>query len=53
MSAACVRCIRIRRRRQVASRKPLNEIKTMRDDAAAVEKESEAIKARYSKIFHV
>ena len=25
----------------------------LRDDAAAVEKEGEAIKARYSKIFHV
>ena len=39
--------------KEKAGRKPLNEIKTMRDDAAAVEKESEAIKARYSKIFHV
>jgi iron(III) transport system substrate-binding protein len=34
-------------------RKPLKEIKTMKDDPAAVEKESEAIKAHYSKIFHV
>jgi hypothetical protein len=25
----------------------------MRDDAAAVEREGDAIKARYSKIFHV
>jgi len=39
--------------KEKAGRKPLKEIKTMRDDAAAVEKESEAIKARYSKIFHV
>src|SRR5882672_5491364 len=34
-------------------RKPLKDIKTMKDDAAAVEKEGEAIKSRYSKIFHV
>jgi iron(III) transport system substrate-binding protein len=34
-------------------RKPLKEIKTMKDDPASVEKESEAIKAHYSKIFHV
>src|SRR5215471_13877831 len=34
-------------------RKPLKDIKTMKDDAAAVEQQSEAIKARYSKIFHV
>jgi len=36
-----------------AGRKPLKDIKTMKDDAAAVEKEGEAIKSRYSKIFHV
>jgi iron(III) transport system substrate-binding protein len=36
-----------------AGRKPLTEIKTMKDDAVAVEKESEAIKARYTKIFRV
>ena len=36
-----------------AGRKPLKDIKTMKDDAAAVEKESEAIKARYTKIFRV
>jgi iron(III) transport system substrate-binding protein len=36
-----------------AGRKPLKEIKTMKDDAAAVEREGEAIKARYTKIFHV
>ena len=34
-------------------RKPLKDIKTMKDDAAAVEQQSEQIKARYSKIFHV
>src|SRR6195952_2732797 len=32
---------------------PLKEIKTMKDDAAAGEKEGESIKARYSKIFRV
>jgi len=34
-------------------RKPFREIKTMKDDAAAVEKMSDEIKARYSKIFRV
>ncbi len=34
-------------------RKPLKDIKTMKDDAAAVEQQSEQIKSRYSKIFHV
>jgi iron(III) transport system substrate-binding protein len=34
-------------------RKPFAEIKTMKDDAAAVEKMSEEIKARYQKIFRV
>jgi iron(III) transport system substrate-binding protein len=34
-------------------RTPFKDIKTMKDDAAAVEKEGTAIKARYSKIFHV
>jgi len=34
-------------------RTPLKDIKTMKDDAAAVEKQSESIKSRYSKIFHV
>jgi iron(III) transport system substrate-binding protein len=34
-------------------RKPLKEIKTMKDDASAVEKESGDIKTRYSRIFHV
>jgi iron(III) transport system substrate-binding protein len=36
-----------------AGRTPLKDIKVMKDDPAAVEKESEAIKARYTKIFHV
>lgn len=36
-----------------AGRKPLKDIKTMKDDAAAVEQQSEQIKVRYSKIFHV
>ena len=39
--------------KEKAGRKPLKDIKTMKDDAAAVEKQSEAIKSRYSKIFHV
>ena len=34
-------------------RRPLSQIKTMKDDPAAVEKESEQIKARYTKIFKV
>jgi iron(III) transport system substrate-binding protein len=34
-------------------RKPWSEIKTMKDDAAAVEKMSEEIKAKYQKIFKV
>ncbi len=34
-------------------RTPFKDIKTMKDDAAAVEKESDAIKARYTKIFRV
>ena len=34
-------------------RKPLQDIKTMKDDAAAVEKEGDSIKARYTKIFRV
>ncbi len=39
--------------REKAGRKPLKDIKTMKDDAAAVEQQSEQIKSRYSKIFHV
>src|SRR5215470_6235496 len=34
-------------------RKALKDIKTMKDDAAAVEQQSEQIKSRYSKIFRV
>jgi iron(III) transport system substrate-binding protein len=34
-------------------RKPLGEIKLMKDDAAAVERETEAIKKRYTQIFKV
>jgi iron(III) transport system substrate-binding protein len=34
-------------------RKPFSEIKTMKEDAAGVEKASEEIKARYSKLFGV
>jgi len=34
-------------------RMPLKDIKVMKDDAAAVEKSSEEIKARYTKIFRV
>jgi iron(III) transport system substrate-binding protein len=34
-------------------RKPLRDIKLMKDDAVAVEKESEAIKKRYTQIFKV
>jgi iron(III) transport system substrate-binding protein len=34
-------------------RKPFRDIKTMKDNAAAVEKEGDAIKARYSKLFRV
>jgi iron(III) transport system substrate-binding protein len=39
--------------KEKAGRRPLKDIKTMKDDAAAVEQQSEAIKSRYSKIFHV
>ncbi|MGD0025527.1 MAG: extracellular solute-binding protein, partial [Xanthobacteraceae bacterium] len=34
-------------------RKPFNEIKTMKEDAAGVEKQAEEIKAHYVKLFHV
>ena len=34
-------------------RKPLKEIKTMKDDPAAVVDQADAIKARYTRIFHV
>jgi len=36
-----------------AGRKPLKEIKTMKDDPAAVEREGESIKSRYTRIFRV
>jgi len=36
-----------------AGRTPFKDIKTMKDDAAAVEKEGDAIKARYTKLFRV
>jgi len=36
-----------------AGRKPMSEIKVMKDDAAAVEKESEEIKKRYTQYFKV
>ncbi len=39
--------------REKAGRKPFKDIKTMKDDAAAVEKEGDAIKARYTKLFRV
>ena len=39
--------------KEKAGRKPLKDIKTMKDDAPAVEKQGDQIKARYSKIFHV
>ena len=36
-----------------AGRIPLKDIKTMKDDPAAVEQQSSAIKSRYTRIFHV
>ena len=39
--------------KEKAGRKPFKDIKTMKDDAAAVEREGEAIKARYTKLFRV
>src|SRR5712671_5473064 len=39
--------------REHAGRKPLAEIKLMREDAEGAEKQSEEIKARYQKIFRV
>ncbi len=39
--------------REKPGRKPFKDIKTMKDDPEAVEKEGDAIKARYTKIFHV
>ena len=39
--------------KEKAGRKPFREIKTMKEDAAGVQKQAEAIKARYQEIFHV
>ena len=39
--------------KEKAGRKPFSDIKTMKDDAAGVEKMSEEIKTRYSKLFKV
>jgi len=39
--------------KEKAGRKPFREIKTMKEDAAGVDKMSEEIKARYSKLFGV
>jgi iron(III) transport system substrate-binding protein len=39
--------------KEKAGRKPFKEIKTMKEDAAGVEKMGEEIKARYSKLFKV
>ena len=39
--------------KEKAGRKPLSQIKLMKDDAAAVEKQSGEIKARYTQIFKV
>ena len=39
--------------RETDGRRPFNSIKTMKEDAAAVEKTGEEIKARYSKLFGV
>ncbi len=36
-----------------AGRKPLKDIKTLKDDPVAVEQQSSAIKSRYTRIFHV
>jgi len=39
--------------REKAGRKPFRDIKVMKDDPAAVERMSDDIKARYTKIFGV
>jgi iron(III) transport system substrate-binding protein len=39
--------------KEKAGRTPLSDVKIMKDDAIAVERESEAIKARYTQIFKV
>ena len=39
--------------KEKAGRKPLKDVKTLKDDAAAVEKSGEEIKAHYTKLFKV
>jgi iron(III) transport system substrate-binding protein len=39
--------------KEKAGRKPLSEIKLMKEDAEGAEKQSEELKARYTKLFHV
>ena len=39
--------------KEKAGRRPFREVKTMKEDAAGVERMSEEIKARYSKVFGV
>jgi iron(III) transport system substrate-binding protein len=39
--------------REKAGRVPFKDIKTMKDDAVEVEKQTEEIKARYTKLFRV
>ena len=39
--------------KEKAGRRPWKEVKTMKDDPAAVEKMSEEIKTRYAKLFKV
>jgi iron(III) transport system substrate-binding protein len=39
--------------KEKSGRKPLSEIKLMKDDPAAVEKQGEDVKARYTQLFRV
>ena len=39
--------------KEKAGRKPFKDIKTLKDDAAGVEKKGEEIKMRYTKLFKV
>jgi iron(III) transport system substrate-binding protein len=39
--------------KETDGRRPFGTFKTMKEDAAAVEREGDAIKARYSKLFGV
>ena len=39
--------------KEKAGRRPFREVKTMKEDAVAVDREAEEIKARYSKLFRV